>query len=60
MNLNSIFQHDEADEGRVPEIEVRGNRLRVPKPEPQVGGQEDSPGEPQNTRELSLPKTKWF
>jgi hypothetical protein len=60
MNVKTIFKRNEKDEVPVPEIEVQGDRLRIPNPEPELGGQENLPDGPQNTRDLSLPKTKWF
>jgi len=60
MNLKNIFQRNGADEIRVPELEVQGDRLRVEGTEPELGEQADSRGENQKTRDIRLPKTKWF
>jgi hypothetical protein len=63
MNLSNIFNRNETDEVPVPEIEVRGDRLRVQRSEevsePGLGEQEGSQ-EQNQTRDLRLPKTKWF
>jgi hypothetical protein len=58
MSLRNIFTRSE--EVPVPEIDVEGDRLRVPRPEPEVREQEGAAGGPQNTRDLKLPKTTWF
>jgi hypothetical protein len=60
MDLKSIFQRNGADETRVPELEVQGDRLRVEGTDPEIGEQEDSRGGDQKTRDIRLPKTKWF
>jgi hypothetical protein len=59
MKLRNIFSRSEADEVRVPEIEVDGDRLRVQGAAPELGEQDSQDGH-RETRELSLPKTTWF
>ena len=58
MSLRNLFTGSE--QVPIPEIDVEAGRLRVPKPEPQAGGQDGSPGEPQDSRDVELPKTTWF
>ena len=64
MNIRNIFQRDPTDEVPVPEIEVDGERVRVPGneevKEPGSGEPEDSPDHGRKTREFRLPKTTWF
>ncbi len=60
MNLRNIFQRSAADEVRVPELEVQGDRLRVQRDEPGPGEQEDLREQEQKPRDYRLPKTKWF
>lgn len=65
MNVRNIFQRNPADEVPVPEIEVDGDKLRVPRnEEPTERGSEEqesspSPGQ-KRTNEFRLPKTTWF
>jgi hypothetical protein len=64
MNIRNIFQRDPTDEVRVPEIEVQGDKVRVPQnedpEEPDLEEQEHSPEQRRKTGEYRLPKTKWF
>ena len=66
MNIRNIFQRNPADEVPVPEIEVRGDKIRVPRneepeePEQPGSGEEDPAEQGRRTREFRLPKTTWF
>jgi len=64
MNIRNIFQRNPDDEVPVPEIEVDGDKVRVPRnEEAEIPGFEDpadSPEQGRKTREFRLPKTKWF
>jgi len=56
----NIFAKKDKDQVRVPEIEVRGDEVRVDRP---TDGQEQDPSpDPQTSdnRNYRLPKTKWF
>ena len=60
MNLESIFGRSENTEARVPQVQVDGDRLRIPTPPLEPAAQENPPDARQNTRELQFPKTKWY
>ena len=53
----SIFERKDTDQVHVPEIEVRGDEVRVP--ETDDGQAQDREQQPQD-RAYKLPKTKWF
>jgi hypothetical protein len=56
----NIFGKKDKDQVRVPEIEVRGDEVRVDRPDDgQEQGQDLAPQSPDN-RNYRLPKTKWF
>jgi hypothetical protein len=64
MNMKNIFRRNLADEVQVPEIEVDGDKVRVPESEePEEPGsreQGNPPEQGRRTREFRLPKTTWF
>jgi len=66
MNIRNIFQRNPADEVPVPEIEVDGDKVRVPRneepeePEQPGTGEENPAAQGRRTREVRLPKTTWF
>ncbi|MGH9680395.1 MAG: hypothetical protein ACRD4Y_10635 [Candidatus Acidiferrales bacterium] len=58
MSTNSIFGLNNGTRVRVPEIEVRGDRLRVQQGPPEQEAEERLPNS--ESRTYRLPKTKWF
>lgn len=58
MNVDSIFGLNNGTRVRVPEIEVRGDRLRVQQDPPEQETEERQPNS--ESRTYRLPKTKWF
>lgn len=55
----NIFARKDEDQVRVPEIEVRGDEVRVQDHDGEHG-QQDEREQNQQDRSYRLPKTKWF
>jgi hypothetical protein len=76
MNVRNIFRRNDTGEVQVPEIEVRGDELRVEsgvegedehrvqghgnEPNPEAAEENARVSNQKETRSLRLPKTKWF